>query len=77
MLAYQGYFENGQFVSLDAVKVPDQRRVILTVLDEIVQKPSENKQAGALREFFDAINASDEEVPEIFERVKFSREIDI
>jgi len=30
MLAYQGYFESEQFISFDAVRVPDQRRVKLT-----------------------------------------------
>ena len=77
MQAYQGYFENGQFISLETVKIPERKRAILTVLDEPIKECSENKQLIAFQDFFDAINASDEEIPETFERVNFSRPIDL
>ena len=77
MQSYQGYFEKGQFVPIGTVSIPERRRVILTVLDEPVPIHPENKQAKAWREFFETVNASDEEVPEFFERVNFSREIDL
>ena len=51
--------------------------MILTVLDEPAPVNTENEHAKAWREFFAAVNASDEEVPETFERVNFSREIDL
>ena len=73
MRAYEGYFENGQFFSLgQKVLIPDRRKVILNVLDEPAQEAGESEYAGAWREFFEAINASDEEVPE-FERARFKR----
>jgi len=77
MQAYQGYFENGQFVSLDTVKIPERKRTILTVLDEPIKEHLENEQLIALQELFDTINASDEEIPETFERVKFLRPVDL
>jgi hypothetical protein len=77
MQAYQGYFEGGKFVSSGTVEIPERKRVILTVLDEPVQERHENKQAEAWQEFFDTVNASDEKIPETFERVNFSQKIDL
>jgi hypothetical protein len=77
MQAYEGYFENGQFVSLRPGRIPERKRVILTVLDEPVRTAEEiNEHAQAWREFLDAIaEIHDEPIGEL-ERVKF-REIDI
>ena len=36
-----------------------------------------SKHAEAWKEFFETVNASDEEVPESFERINFSRELDL
>ena len=36
-----------------------------------------SEQLKALQNFFDEVNASDEEIPETFERVNFSRKIDL
>jgi len=77
MQAYQGYFENGQFISLDAAKIPERKRTILTVLDEPIENRLENEQLIALQEFFDAVNASNEKIPETFERVNFLRPVDL
>ena len=41
---------------------------------EAVPEQKETSQAKAWREFFEAVNASDEEIPETFERVNFTRE---
>jgi len=73
MQAYQGYFENGQFISLDSVKIPEHKRTILTVLDEPIKEYFENEQLIALQEFFDTVNASNEKIPETFERINFLR----
>ena len=77
MQTYEGYLDNGRFIPLVAANIPNRRRAILTVLDEPVKKTRETAHAKAWREFFEAINASDEEVPETFERVNFTREIDL
>ena len=78
MQAYDGYFENGLFYPIGApVSIQGRRRVILTVLDEPVQGSNETPQAKAWREFFDEVNASNEEIPEKFERINFTREVGI
>lgn len=74
MQAYEGYYENGHFYQFGkAAPLTGRRRAVFTVLDEPVQdnSESENAHAGAWKEFFEAINAIDDEpVPE-FERVTF------
>jgi len=68
--AYEGYLEKGQVFSLmPLTNLQGRRRVIITVLDEIPEQ-KEPPQAQAWREFFDSVNASDEKIPETFERVK-------
>lgn len=78
---YEGYWnDKGIFPIGSPVKVTGKRRVIITVLDEPVQetpKAAETSQAKAWREFFEGVNASDEEIPEEFERVSFNREVDV
>ena len=78
MQAYEGYYENGQFTPMGPpMRVHGRRRVILTVLDEPAPEPAETLQAQAWREFFDTVNASDEETPETFERVNITRAVDL
>jgi len=78
MQAYEGYFENGKFYSVgQSIQIPERQRVILTVLDEPITEHKENEQARAWRDFFNTINASDEEIPETFERFSISREVEI
>jgi len=79
MQAYQGYYENGQFTPVGHVKLPRHARAILVIADDVkpVTQGAENaKRLTALNEFFATVAASDEEVPE-FERVKFTREVDL
>ena len=75
--AYEGYLESGRFypIGLPAT-IKGRRRVIVTLLDEL-PKQKEKPQASAWREFFEAVNASKEEIPETFERVNFTREVDL
>ncbi len=76
--AYEGYIEKGQIYPMLPLKqIPGRRRVIITVLDEPASDTKEKPQAKAWREFFEAVNASDEPIPETFERVNFTREVDI
>jgi hypothetical protein len=76
--AYEGYLENDRFYPIgQPVKLQGRRRVILTVFDEGVRESKEKPQAKAWREFFETVNASDEPIPETFERVNFSRGIDL
>ncbi|GBU25086.1 hypothetical protein R83H12_01725 [Fibrobacteria bacterium R8-3-H12] len=77
MQAYQGYFENRQFISFDTVKIPEHKRAILTVLDEPAKEYLESEQLIALQEFFDTVNASGEKTPETFERINFLRSVDL
>jgi len=75
--AYEGYLEKGRFYPIGPhISIQGRRRVIITVLDEPAER-DETPQAEAWREFFDTVNSSEEEIPEIFERVNFTREVDL
>ena len=77
MQACEGYFENNRFFQTKgSIRIPDRRRVVITVLDEHVQDDDIKKRVAALDEFFEVIKNCNEPVPE-FERVKFNREVDI
>ena len=77
MQAYEGYFENGCFYPLEkTVCVSGRRRAFITILDEPAREETIAGRLSALDEFFTKIEASSEEVPE-FERVKFTREVDL
>jgi hypothetical protein len=72
---FEGYLERGRFFPIGPqVSIQGRRRVILTLLDEPAPGTDETPQAVAWREFFVAVNASDEDIPETFERVNFARE---
>ena len=80
--AYEGYLEEGCFYPIGSpVKLKGRRRVIVTLLDDPVPEQQtmpvqeETAQAAAWRIFFEAVNASDEEMPEMFERVNIAREV--
>lgn len=78
--AYEGYFENGRFYTTGQIThIKGRRRAIVTILDEPAKEEvtSETEHAKAWREFFEASNASDEEVPETFEKVNFKRETNL
>ena len=65
MLAFQGYFEGGKFVAAAPNKgpIPEHRLAIVTVYDKTVP-PADT--AKAWQDFFDTIEASDEEMPAEF-----------
>jgi len=74
MLAYEGYFENGNFHAFGRIiSIPERKRTIITVLDEPY---AVKERLTSIDDIFALIDSSDEEVPE-FERVKFIREVDI
>jgi len=76
MEAYEGYYEDGRFYPVgQTITIKGRRRVRMTLVEEPVTEHQETAQAAAWREFFEAINASNEEVPETFERVNFAQEI--
>ena len=79
MNTYEGYFENGRFVPVNLVPaiIPERRRAFITILDEPARNDEATKRLAALDAFFQAIDASDEKIPEAFERVNFLREIDL
>ena len=80
MQAYEGYFENGRFYMAEETKhinIKGRKRAIITILDEPPKQDEETaNRLAALDEFFTTIEASGEEVPE-FERVKFTREVNL
>jgi hypothetical protein len=47
------------------------------ILDEPDRTAKEKPQAKAWREFFEAVNENDEQIPETFERVNFSRDMSL
>ena len=66
LLTFQGYFERGRFISEEAVPVPEQKKAIVTILGEDARKSGENREAW--QDFFEAIESSDEEIPDEFPR---------
>jgi len=76
MQAYEGYFQDGRFYAAGtAVRIPERRRIILTVLDEPARDENAALRLDAIGKFLESIDASDEEVPD-FERIKF-RDVEI
>jgi len=82
--AMQGYFEGGAFYQQGRrTALPERKLVIVNVLDVPIdigerQKSGETKKRlAAIDKFFAEIDASDEEIPEEFERIKFTREADL
>ena len=43
MLAFQGYFQSGRFVTDTPVQIPERKKTIVTVLDENVDEARERK----------------------------------
>ena len=76
MEAYEGYYEDGRFYPVgQTITIKGRRRVRMTVIEEPVTEQKETTQAAALREFYETVNTSSEEVPETFEKVNFAQEI--
>ena len=67
LLTFQGFFENGQFVSSEPVKkLPEHKKAIVTILDEKMDEDEEmERKLKALDEIEKLLDASmDEEVPD-------------
>ena len=76
MIAVEGYFEGDRFFSDDAVKIPQRKRAIVTILDEPVSERAEKERIAWLR-FLDEISNCDEPLEGEPERTQFEREIDL
>jgi hypothetical protein len=77
MQTYEGYYEEGHFYPIGQMFGPSgRRRVLITILDEPGHDDITARRLAAINDFFAAIDVSEEDVPE-FERVKFTREVDI
>jgi hypothetical protein len=75
---YEDFLEKDRFYPIGPpINVQGRRRVFVTVLEESTPEQKETPQAAAWREFFEAVNASGEEIPETFERINFVREVDL
>ena len=75
---YEGYFiKQDKFVPQGIGKIPLNKRAIVTILDEQpIKSEALKERLAAIDEFIEAINASDEEIPDL-ERVSFKREVDL
>jgi hypothetical protein len=61
LLAFQGYFEAGQFVTDTPIHIPEGRKTIVTVLDEMADKSGEEmRQTKLWDEIFFEIENCDE-----------------
>jgi hypothetical protein len=61
LLTFQGYFEAGQFVADTPIQIPDGRKTIVTVLDEMADKSGEEtRQTKLWDEIFFEIENCDE-----------------
>ena len=80
LLAFQGYFEAGHFVTDTPIQIPEGRKAIVTVLDEMADKGSEEaRQTKLWDEIFEEIEHCDEALLGEPERVHFRtpEEIDV
>ncbi|GHV79578.1 hypothetical protein AGMMS49944_13690 [Spirochaetia bacterium] len=75
LLTFQGYFEAGKFTPDEPVSLLGRKKAIVTILDDEAQKI--NEQTKAWEEFFEAIESSDEEIPDEFPRFNISRTADL
>ncbi|GHV34923.1 hypothetical protein AGMMS4952_27300 [Spirochaetia bacterium] len=72
MLAFQGYFQSGRFVTDTPVQIPERRKTIVTVLDENVDDARERKAYQMLwNKIIDEIENSDEMLEGEPERLHF------
>ena len=78
-VAYEGYFNNGQFyASGKAVKIPEKHRIVITILDEIVAKIETTEQKESAQEWLDdllkILQNDDKELDESdFPRISFRK----
>ena len=56
-IAYEGYFENGEFiVSGKAVQLPNNRRIVVTVMDDIIIPVDDEGMRLKVRAELDELN---------------------
>jgi predicted DNA-binding antitoxin AbrB/MazE fold protein len=61
LLTIEGYFEDGHFIPDTPFRIPEGKKTIITVLDEIANKETEQKAYKKLwEEIIDEIENSDE-----------------
>jgi len=84
--SYEGYFERGKFISKDKLKIPERRKVIVTVIEEESDEDIVKGQMDAFDEFMKAMKEMNEqgieplgeEFDEIMShRVNITRELDL
>jgi len=68
MLVIQGYFEAGKFIADSPVAIPENKKTIVTVLDEEALSAEAKKQArmDKWQKFREAIETSHEELSDDF-----------
>jgi predicted DNA-binding antitoxin AbrB/MazE fold protein len=72
LVTVQGFFEDGKFVPSEPVKIPEHKKVILTILEEDTEKIA---KMAAWKECLRLLDESmDEEVPD-FPRANLHREV--
>jgi len=74
MLAVHGYFKDGRFISSEMEKIPENKNVIVVVLDERI--PFDGN-INVWRGFLDILESIDEESPVEFERASLHRKVEI
>ena len=78
-VAYEGYFNNGQFyASGKTVKIPEKRRIVITILDETEAKIEATEQKESAQEWLDdlllILQDDDKELDESdFPRISFRK----
>jgi hypothetical protein len=68
MFVIQGYFEAGKFIADSPVSIPENKKTIITVLDEDALSIEAKKQERIRKweKFREAIENSDEDLPDDF-----------
>jgi hypothetical protein len=74
MFVVQGYFEAGQFVSDPPVVIPENKKAVITILDENIQKIDQKK---IWNEFRAVIEKADEELPDSIPRLTLRQRVDL
>ncbi|AEF80436.1 hypothetical protein [Leadbettera azotonutricia] len=71
LLTIQGFFVEGKFISNEAVKIPDHKKAIVTILEEDTAKTNKMAEWKECLRLLD--ESMDEEVPD-FPRANLHRE---
>ena len=72
LLTYQGFFKDGRFIADTPVQIPEGRKTIVTVLDEVVDENDEEERESKLWDkIIEEIKNNDEVLVGEPERVHF------